>query len=325
MDIKWKQQHFHHSCACACVAMLLSPLGIDKQDDDVVTETKMPYRVRFLSAHGGYLVAGIEDRAPEVFNTMLQRYQLMLARPELKDKREFLKQAGALLSQGKPFMTIVPTHIIPSPGYDHLRQRGEVRQSQAVVVYAIDGDQFRLLDPSGGLDRSKPQVFEMIRDRVDLRLSGESLCRELEARQRPFLVDSLSQWDGKQAMAILDLLNQTRTALDEFVKAAERFGAEVLQAAPEKQEDLLYNYLGRYFKPVALDWRTAIEAMKDRGQAQYQLISELYDLQDIIMEQQRALESRKAITADFCHRLAASAQKVRQLASAHLSSAYAIR
>jgi len=325
MDIKWKQQHFHNSCACACLAMLLSKLGIDKQDDDVITEAKMPYRIRFVAGHGGYLIAGTEDRAAEVFNTMLQKYQLMLARPEPRDRQEFLTLAEALLSRGTPFMSTVPTHILPSSGYDPLRQRGEVRRIHTVVIYAADGGDFSLLDPSGGLDRTKPQVFEMVRDRVDLRLSREVLCRELEAKQRPFTADSLTKWDGRQAMAILDLLNQTRAALEQFVKMTEQFGADIQKNSPDRHEDILYDYLGRYFKPVALDWRTAIEAMKERGQAQYQLIGALYDLQETIMKQQKALEEKPGIASDFCTELIKLAQRIYQTSQAHLSSAYSIR
>jgi hypothetical protein len=325
VEIKWRQQHYNNSCACACLATLLSRYGIDKQDDDVITESKMPYRVRFEPGDGGYFVAGILDQSPEVFNSMLQKHRLMLARPALKDRTEFLKEAEGLLSLDVPFMTTVPTHILPSPGYDELRQRGEVRRNHAVVVYAADGREFSVLDPSGGLDRTKTQVFEMVRSQVDLRVGREALCAELEARRRPFLVDSLAKWDGKQAVAILDLLNRTRAALEEFVKAADRFGADVQGSSPDRHEDILYDYLGRCFKPIALDWRTAVEAQKERGQAQYRLIGEMYDLQEAIMGQQKELESRPSIGADFCKKISESARRIQQSAQAHLSSAYTLR
>lgn len=324
-NINWKQQHYNNSSACACLAMLLSRYGIDKQDDDVITESKMPFRVHFEPGDGGYFVAGIEDQSPEVFNTMLQKHRLMLSRPALKDRAEFLKAADGLLSLDVPFMTTAPTHILPSPGYDELRRRGDVRRSHAVVVYATDGGDFNVLDPSGGLDRTRTQVFEMIRSQVDLRVGRDALCSELEARRRPFLADSLAKWDGKQAMAILDLLNRTRSALEEFVKAAERFGSEINKSSPDRHEDILYEYLGRCFKPIALDWRTAIEAQKERGQAQYQLIGEMYDLQEIIMRQQKELESRPTIGAEFCAKISESARRIQQAAQAHLSSAYTIR
>lgn len=325
MEIKWRQQHYNNSCACACLAMLLSRYGIDKQDDDVITESKMPYRVRFEPGDGGHFVAGIEDQSPEVFNSMLQKHRLMLARPAHKDRLEFLREADGLLSLDVPFMTTVPTHILPSTGYDQLRQRGEVRRNHAVVVYATDGREFSLLDPSGGLDRTKPQVFEMIRAQVDLRVSRDALCDELELRKRPYLVDSLTKWDGKQAIAILDLLNRTRAALEEFVKAADKFGPDIQRSTPDRHEDILYDYLGRCFKPIALDWRTAVEAQKERGQAQYQLIGEMYDLQETIMGQQKALEAKPAIGAEFCAKISESARKIQQAAQAHLSSAYSIR
>ncbi len=325
MDIKWRQQHFNNSSACASLAMLLSRYGIDKQDDDIITESKMPYRVRYEPGGGGYFVAGIEDQSPEVFNSMLQKHRLMLARPALKGRQEFLKEADRLLSLEVPFMSTVPSHILPSPGYEALRQRGEVRRSHAVVVYATDGMEFSILDPSGGLDRTKTQVFEMIRSQVDLRIGRDALCAELEARGRPFLADSLAKWDGKQAVAILDLLNRTRAALEEFVKAADRFGAEVQGSSPDRHEDILYDYLGRCFKPIALDWRTAVEAQKERGQAQYKLIGEMYDLQEAIMAQQKELEARPTIGAGFCAKIAESARRIQLAAQAHLSSAYTIR
>lgn len=325
MEIKWKQQHFNNSCACACLAMLLSRYGVDKQDDDVITESKMPYRVRFEPGEGGYFVAGILDQSPEVFNSMLQKHRLMMARPALRDRLEFLKEADGLLALDVPFMITVPTHILPSAGYDQLRQRGEVRRNHAVVVYATDGKEFSLLDPSGGLDRTKTQVFEMVRAQVDLRLSRDALCGEIELRKRPFLADSLTKWDGKQAVAILDLLNRTREALEEFVKTADRFGADIQKATPDRHEDILYDYLGRCFKPIALDWRTAVEAQKERGQAQYQLIGGMYDLQEAIMKQQKELEANPAIGAGFCAKISESARRIQQASQAHLSSAYTIR
>lgn len=325
MDITWKQQHFNNSCACACLAMLLSRYGIDKQDDDVSTESKMPYRVRFEPGDGGFFVAGIMDQPPEVFNSMLQKHRLMMARPALKDRLEFLKAADGLLSQELPFITTVPTHILPTPGYDQVRQRGETGRNHAVVIYATDGRDFSLLDPSGGLDRTKTQVFGMIRAQVDLRVGRETLCNELEARKRPFLADSLTKWDGKQAMAILDLLNQTRAALDALVQTAERFGAEMQKSPPDRHEDMLYDYLGRCFKPIALDWRTAIEAQKGRAKAQFDLIEQLYGLQDLIVKQQKELDGKPGIGPEFCAELSKSALRIQQAAQAHLSTAYSIR
>ena len=59
MNVIWKQQHFNNSCASACVAMLLSQYGIDKQDDDVITETMMPYRIQYHPEDGGSFMAGV--------------------------------------------------------------------------------------------------------------------------------------------------------------------------------------------------------------------------------------------------------------------------
>ena len=324
MNVQWRQQHYNNSCACACVAMLLSGYGIDKQDDDVITEAKMPYRLEHDPAQGGSFTAGVLVQAPEVFNSMLQGHQLMLYGPSAKSWNEFQRAADGCLSRQAPFMTSLPVYILPSPGYDQFRQRGDKGRRHAVVVYSTDGQSYSVMDPLGGLDRTKTHLFSNVQTQVDLRVDKTALSEGLESSGRPYPVHSLQKWDGKQAMAILDVLNRTRATLAAFVLTVERFGAEIAKSPADRHEDVLYDYLGRCFKPIALDWRTAIEAQKGRGQPQYQLIEEQYNFQDLIMKQQKQMKEQPAIGAEFCDALVKSSQRIIQLSAAHLSTAFSI-
>jgi hypothetical protein len=325
INIVWKQQHYNGSCASACLAMLLSGYSIDKRDDDIITETKMPYRVAFDPADGGRFTAGVLMDSNEVFNSMLLHHRLMLTGPKARNWTDFQQTAGEQLAKGRPFMARVPTMALTSPGYEQLRQRRQAGIRHNVVFLEIRDERYRILDPWGGLDRTKEQVYADIRDHVDLMISKKILQPAMELSGKETSIGFLDKWNGKQAEAILETLNRTRAALDALVKTAEKFGADITGSPASKHEDILYDYLGRCFKPIALDWRTAIEAQRERGQAQYQLIGELYDLQEIIIKQQKALEAQPGIGREFCTELVKSTRRVQQAAQAHLSSAYSIK
>ncbi|GEM_PF-5642740 len=325
MDITWKQQHYNNSCASACVAMLLSGYGIDKKDDDVITEAKMPYRVAYDPADGGSFKAGVLMESDEVFNSMLQHHRLMLVGPRGLDSAAFVREADGLLAKGKPFMAGVPTMAVPSPAYDEVRKRRLSGIKHCIVFHGMDTDVYLVYDPSGGLDRRNAHQFQEVREKVDLKLSKTLLGQAMSMSQDSFSIGYLDKWDGKQAEAILETLNRTRTALDEFVNAADRFGADITGSPAAKHEDILYDYLARCFKPVAMDWRTAIEAQRTKGKQQFDLIGKLYDLQDLIMRQQKELEAKPGIGVGFCAELAKLAAGIRQEAQGHLSSAYSLR
>lgn len=323
MDIQWRQQH--HNDACACLAMLLSGYAVDVQDDDVITETKMPYRVRYDPGEGGRFTAGLGDRSPEVFNSMLQRHRLMISDSRTADWEEFSRAAEERLSRQEPFMADIPLHVIPSPAYERFRQRRDAGLRHTVAFYAGDDAAFSILDPWAGLDREAFYRFAEVREKVDLRVEKAALRRELVPQNGAWRIESLKPWDGKQAMSILNLLNQTREALDALVLNAGKFGTEVGGSPAEQHERILYDHLGRCFKPIALDWRTAIEAQKGRAKAQFDLIEQLYGLQELIVKQQKELDQKPGIGREFCAELSKSTLRIQQAAQAHLSTAYSIR
>lgn len=323
MDIQWKQQH--HNDACACLAMLLSGYAVDVQDDEIITESKMPYRVRFEPGDGGYFVAGLGDQSPEVYNSMLQRHRMMMACQKASGWTEFAKAADERLARKEAFMIHLPFRALPCPAYERFRQGAGAGPRHAVVLYASDESSYQAFDPWGGLDREGYYRFDEVRPKVDLRVEKPVLRREMDLDGGPWEIRYLVPWDGKQAMSILDLLNRTREALDAFVLTAARFGEEVAGSPAERHEKTLYDYLGRCFKPIALDWRSAIEAQQGRGRAQFDLIEKLYNLQELIMKQQKELDQRPGIGREFCADLSKLALAVQQASKAHLSSAYSIR
>jgi hypothetical protein len=325
INITWRQQHYNGGCASACVAMLLSGYSIDKRDDDIITEAKMPYRVAFDPADGGRFTAGIMMDTNEVFNSMLVQHRMMLSGTGTRNWAEFEESAAGLLGRGTPFMARVPTMAMPAQGYEVLRQRQQAGVRHHVVFRGVQDEKYAVLDPSGGLDRRREQPFDLVRDQVDLRVSKTVLRAAMELSGRETVLCFLDKWDGKQAEAILETLNRTRTALDALVKAADGLGANIAGSPAAKHEDILYDYLARCFKPIAMDWRTAIEAQRTKGKQQFDLIEQLYNLQDLIMKQQKELEAKPGIGIDFCAELSKTAQRIQQVAQGHLSSAYSIR
>ncbi len=323
MDIQWKQQH--HNDACACLAMLLSGYAVNVQDDDVITESKMPYRVRFEPSDRGFFVAGLGDQTPEVFNSMLQKHRLMMSGQPAAGWLEFSKAADERLAGGGPFMASLPFRSLPCPAYERFRLGAGPGPRHAVVLYAAEEKAYRALDPWGGLDREGYFRFAEVKSQVDLEIEKSALRREMDLDGGSWEMRYLVPWNGKQAMSILDLLNRTRKALEAFVLATGKFGAEIAASPAEKHEGILYDYLGRCFKPIALDWRTAIEAQKGRGKTQFDLIEKLYGLQESIMRQQKELDQKPGIGKEFCAELSKLALAIQQAAQAHLSSAYTIR
>ena len=68
LDIRWKQQHINNACVPACLAMLLSQYKIEKEDSEIIYESKMPYLVEYneeFKAFGAGVLMQNEEVLPD--------------------------------------------------------------------------------------------------------------------------------------------------------------------------------------------------------------------------------------------------------------------
>ncbi len=139
MQIKWKQQHLNNSCASACLAMLLSNFGIDKEDLDVIAESKMPFLLKY-EEEGDSFSAGMLVQESGIFNFVVSNYGLKFFQLELQNRDEYFSKARELSESNIPFMTgISSQHLYPFSHKNNL--------DHAIVVDDLKDNSFHILNP----------------------------------------------------------------------------------------------------------------------------------------------------------------------------------
>ena len=93
MNIKWKQQHVNNGCVPACVAMLLSQFDIQKEDYDIIFESKRPYLVEFNPSNISF-TAGVLVQSHQIMNIVPQKHNLDLVHYEFDNFIDYYEGTG---------------------------------------------------------------------------------------------------------------------------------------------------------------------------------------------------------------------------------------
>jgi len=320
VKLKWKMQHIHNGCASACFAMLLSHYGIDKEDFEVIEETYMPFLV-YYDAEGDIFKAGVMMQNYDTFNNMSQKYHLEYVENGCSTWDVFSKEADNLLKGDNPFMTGVAKGFIPSKGYDEIRKTDKESGGHAIVIYKKDNNFFWALDPSGGLDRNKDYRFADVRELVEIKISSSQLKEGIENKEgKRFLIGYLRKSDSFDTKSLNEQLGISRKAMLVFKTKMHNFRA-ILSKDPETNNYRRYmRYVFNYIKPIAMDFRNAIEAIQNKTDIQKDLISRLKRLQQTAVSYQRNVKSQSTEDEDFFIVLRSLANLVYELSLRHFDS-----
>lgn len=177
LDIRWKQQHINNACVPACLAMLLSQYKIEKEDSEIIYESKMPCLVEYNEEFKAF-GAGVLMQNEEILNIVPNKHGLELVHNEFKDYENYLIFVENLLKNDIPFMTGIAKGFLPSPGY----AQDKNISGHAVIIYKNEGDIFYILDPDGGIQRNKQNNFKEIEKYVSYKMNKKDLQAGLEAR-----------------------------------------------------------------------------------------------------------------------------------------------
>ncbi len=249
MTVSWKMQHYNNSCACACMAMLLSAHDIDKQDKDVIVECRMPYLV-LLDREDKSFRAGMLVQDKEVFDLMLNRYGFELAECRHSNFEQYIDKVDELLSRGMPFMTGI---MRPSQNGSH-----------AVVFYEIKDGRYLYLNPDTGLDRAIEHKFVEVRDKVACSFTREQFR---EAANPHYVIGYLSDFSG-QKLDPNKLYDRTIESMQLFSEIAK----QRLDDIPTPDYDAFFRFIIDVVKPIALDLCTAIDAADENPELVEKLI-----------------------------------------------------
>lgn len=132
MTIQWKQKRFNNACVPACVAMLLSQYDIQKEDYDIIFESKRPYLIEFDISDFSFN-AGVLVQSYDVMSIVPNKFGFELVQCEFENFSDFNNKASNLMNKNTPFITSLTQGCIPSPGY----KQDKRTNGHAVVVRKI--------------------------------------------------------------------------------------------------------------------------------------------------------------------------------------------
>ncbi|MBA7602984.1 hypothetical protein ES703_10081 [subsurface metagenome] len=320
MGLKWKMQHINNGCASACFAMLLSHYGIDKEDFEVIEETYMPFLV-YYDIERDIFRAGVMMQNHDTFNNMSKKYHLEFVESKCSSWDIFFEQVSSLLKNNNPFMTGIAKGFIPSKAYDEIRKTNNKSGGHTIVIYKKDNNLFWALDPSGGLDRSKGYQFADVKELVEIKINSKQLKEGIESKEgKRFLIGYLRKSDSFDTKSLDEQIEISRKAMLTFKTKMHNFKT-ILSKDPETNNYRKYmKYVFNYIKPITMDFRNAVEAIKNKTDTQKILISKLKKLQQITISCQRNIKRNGVENDDYFAELASLTDLIHETILCHLNS-----
>lgn len=320
MNINWKMQHINNSCACACFAMLLSNFGIDKEDYEVIEESIIPYMIQYDEAENKFQ-AGMLVQHTDVFNSMSKKYGLEYVPLKCDNWQIYYDEVKKLIKQNIPFMTGISAKYIPSFGYDKVRRGNSKSNGHTIVVYGHSGSYFHIFDPSAGLDRKKEYQYEQVKKLVSINISEKRLKEGIEDKEgERFIIGYLKQTSSFELPDLVPYLETSRKSIFEFRNKMHN----LQNILTDKNEKITYEtfmeYIYRYIKPIALDFRNTIEVIRQKKAAQKKLFENLGKLQEIAISYQHELKAGINGNETFFDELISVSNAVYDLTIEHINN-----
>ena len=271
MDIQWKQQHINNACVPACVAMLLSQHNIQKEDYEIIFESKRPYLIEFNKSNISFN-AGVLIQSSEVMNIVPNKYNLGMIHNEFSNFDCYLDKAKKLLNNNTAFLTSLAQGYIPSAGY----KQNKNRNGHAVIVYKIKNDRFYFLDPDGGVNRRKNNRFDKVKDLVSYNIHKIEVQKILKI-QNKFVIGHLTE-QTRNKPNILNLLIDSKQVFNNLSKIFRNQMTAMINENGKCNYDQFYKFILQIIKPVALDFKNALLTIPNPSNREQVLISKLDEL-----------------------------------------------
>ncbi len=268
MGVKWKQLHINNACVPVCVAMLLSQHDIQKEDFQIINESKRPYLIEFNKSHNSF-TAGVLIQSSKIMNIVPNNYNLELINNEFDEFNNYLENAKLLLKNNIPFLTSLAQGFIPSIGYKQNRSK----RGHAVVVYKFENDRFYFFDPDGGINRNKENDFDKVKDFVSYNIHENEVQRILEVRNK-FVIGFLKEQKNLESN-ILNLLTESKLVFEKYAEVSREQAASIINKNGNINYDEFYDYILRIIKPIALDLKNALLTIPNPSNQELNLISKL--------------------------------------------------
>lgn len=272
MNIQWKQQHINNACVPACVAMLLSQHNIQKEDFEIIYESKRPYLIEFDKSQNS-LNAGVLIQSSEIINIVPNKYNLEMVHNEFDNFSNYFEKAKNLLKDGTAFLTSLAQGYIPSAGY----KQNKSKTGHAVIVYKIEEDRFYFLDPDGGVNRKEKNKFEKVKDLVSYNIHKSEVQKILEIRNK-FIIGYLEKQNNKIESNILNILTESKQTFENLSKIFREQADSIINKNGKCSYDDFYSFIIRIIKPIALDLKNALLTIPNPSDQELKLISKLDEL-----------------------------------------------
>ena len=283
MNIQWKRQHINNACVPACVAMLLSPHNINKEDFEIIFESKRPYLIKFNKSQNAFN-AGVLVQFPEIVNIVANKYNFEVINNDFENFCDYFKYAKNLIKKDIAFFTSVAQGYIPSVGY----KQNKNKRGHAVIVYKIENDRFYFLDPDGGINRKEKNDFEKVIDFVSYSIHKNEVKKILEVRNK-FIIGNLKK-QSKFESNICICLNESKQVLKKY---SEIFREQVFSIINNNNKigyNDFYDFIVRIIKPIALDLKNALLTIPNPSNQESNLISQLDELFNSTLKIQKLLK-----------------------------------
>lgn len=268
MSVQWKQQHINNACLPACLAMLLSQYNIQKEDYDIIYESKQPYLLEFDQNRNCFM-AGVLIQSPEVLNIVPAKFNLTLVNCKFDNFEQFFDFAVSLLNAGQAFVTSLAQGYIPAPGY----QQNNNESGHAVVACKFANDKFYFFDPDGGIDRKKKFIFDEVKHMVAYDIAKNEVQKILQIRDK-FLIGYLKEQTDSEAK-ILNLLKNSKHVFENLSEIFTRQTRLLQQQNKIINYHSFYDFIIRIIKPLALDLKNALLTIPKPTPNEKELIARL--------------------------------------------------
>jgi hypothetical protein len=319
-QIQWKQQHLNNSCAWACLAMLFSRWGIDIDDRELVASSLLPYVLtHHMNGDDDYLSAGVLRQSVDIFNRVSAPYGMRCTEHRLASWSEYEHIAMMLLQHTTPFFTGISAKALPTPAYETLRQGDAPDRGHAIVIFRHANDVWHGFDPAADLDRRREYVFADIADRVTVTLSTEAFQTGMLHKPGTRFLLLFAEPDAcDERVPISTYVEQSRVALSIFSEKMDALLGSLASSASCSSE-VFHDVLFHYIKPVALDFRVALDVVMPKTAEQQELSQVLREFQDHILTIQASFREAEPKQLDNLQHVSELVGRIVALSGQHLN------
>ena len=288
--------------------MLLSEHDIDKEDYDIITESKMSYMIEYDDARESF-TAGVLMQSKEILNLVPNNLGLEFIDKRFDNGAQYLGYAKGLLENEIPFITSVAKGFLPCPCYS----QNNNSSGHAVVIYNFKDDCFYIYDPDGGINRDKENRFMDVEKNVSYTMHSARLLEGIEARRTNTFIIGYLQKTLSPKNELYTLLMESRKSAKRYTEILNRRINKLINNNGTVGYNEFYQFIMDMIKPLALDLRNAFKAIELPTEIEKNLIEQLHEYQCSTLACQKKLKDNTNLPAtEFFIELSKKAEEIQQ-------------